>query len=651
MEKSGVVAALGQAKLLLPVQVKAALLANDRLKFALTILQSASAHANAPTMPALDLTRDYAAARFDAPWLLEVPASGWYEGKSLHLPELAKLAALLRENLEAMALPLQGSSDPGHRTQCERTAAWCEWLAGLDRDAISPEQMHSLTAGKRGGEDTVHILVMDLHKSLNRLAADLSDEAIDGAHVWQIAESDRPLIAAFMRGLNRTKALKFGHRGLDTAATRDGDRLLIQNDIGTNDAHVLVVQVEGPVISLTYSDLHERRFTFFQHLLEEIGAVWSGIAARATAGLNDDENYFVGSARFECATEDARPKTLEALGRRIVFLIDWNRARKRLVRLVAKPLAVAVLAEAARREVGHMGWLLAGGDRLVFSAMEALGPGHFRMGDQLDEVLGTAEAQEFLVGTLSLATEGLRTRQTAEQIGDQTRLLLARHLTRHQSEFDAVCEHAAHCHALAEALRDALAHGHERDEGAAVQLASRAKGWERKADQLVMHVRERSERNPGWMPFLKLVERADDAADALEEAAFILSLLAQGSARAWDKDLREAVRLLSATVLETAQDHVRALAIARTLTMSSSADDQEEFLAVCWRVVNAERHCDNLLREVQRRLVRGGLDAAGMMLSKDFAAALEASTDAFLHASYAMRDLAFARLGAAQGGV
>jgi hypothetical protein len=82
---------------------------------------------------------------------------------------------------------------------------------------------------------------MDLHKALNRLAARLSGEDIDGAHAWQLAAdgSDRPLVAAFMRGLNRTRPLKLDHPGLDTAVTRDGAKLLIQNDIGSNDAHVL----------------------------------------------------------------------------------------------------------------------------------------------------------------------------------------------------------------------------------------------------------------------------------------------------------------------------------------------------------------------------------------------------------------------------
>jgi len=163
---------------------------------------------------------------------------------------------------------------------------------------------------------------MDLHKALNHMAAGLADEAIDGAHVWALNAADRPRIEAFMRGLNRTKAAKFDHPGLETAATRDGTRLLIQNDIGTNDAHVLVVQVEGLGMILTYSDLHSARFAFFQEALTGIGAVWSGVGARNTAGLNDGEDYTLGTAQFDCVDEAALLTALESLGARIVFLID-----------------------------------------------------------------------------------------------------------------------------------------------------------------------------------------------------------------------------------------------------------------------------------------------------------------------------------------
>ena len=165
------------------------------------------------------------------------------------------------------------------------------------------------------------------------MAAGLADEVIDGAHVWALDPADRPRITAFMQGLNRTRAAKFDHPGLDKAATRDGVRLLIQNDIGTNDAHVLVVQFEGLGMMLTYFDLHTARFTFFQALLTGIGATWSGVGARNTPGLNDGSDYTLGTAQFDCVDGAALLVALEGLGARIVFLIDWNLARKRLKRL------------------------------------------------------------------------------------------------------------------------------------------------------------------------------------------------------------------------------------------------------------------------------------------------------------------------------
>jgi uncharacterized protein Yka (UPF0111/DUF47 family) len=652
LEKSDAVAALGQMKLLAPARINAALAANDRLKFLLTVIQAAAAYAADTSAAPLDLRRDYAAARMDAPWLLDVAGSSWSEDGVLHVPELPRLCAMLREDITVMARPLENSDEAEHRGLLARTETWCEWLSRRDASGLSEKDLALLTGGKRGQEDTFHILVMDLHKALNRLSADLTSDMVDGAHVWQLAPEDRPRVAAFMRGLNRTRGLKFDHPGLETAATRDGARLLIQNDIGTNDAHVLVIQVEGLVITLTYSDLHDRRFAFFQALLAEIGANWSGVGSRNTAGLNAGADYVIGTARFDCADEPSLQTTLEELGARIVFLIDWNRARKRLNLLVKKSISVEVLTEAARREIGHMAWLLAGGERLVFAAMEALGPDYFRMGDQLDSVMGAEQARDFLVEALSLATTGLQAKQAPVQIEDQTRLLLSRHMARHRGEFAALEEHAAFCHALAEALRDALAHGHERDEAAAHKLADRAQGWERKADQMVIRLREEAARNPHRQPFLRLIESADDTADALEEAAFLFSLIGEGRHKGWTPEIRAALLRLAGQVLDATQDHVRALAIARTLGEDSTADDQAEFLTTCWRVVNAERACDALTRELRRLLVGQIEDAATLQLATDFAAALEESTDALLRTGYALRELVFARIGAGlQGGL
>lgn len=324
-----------------------------------------------------------------------------------------------------------------------------------------------------------------------------------------------------MRGLNRTSALKFDHPGLDTAATRDGERLLIQNDIGTNDAHVLVIQVAAHSITLTYLDLRRVRLEFFQALLEPFGAKWSGLESRTNAELNQGVAYSVGTAQFDCADDAAVEAALEGIGSRIVFLIDWNRARKRLQALVKKEAAIAILAEVARIDIGHRALPQVGGARLVFAAMQATGEGAFRIGDRLDEVIGVADAHAFLVSVMRLACDALRRGQPAALVAEETHMLLAQHVRQRTSELDLLAEHASYCQALAQAVSDGLAHGAERSGKAAAELAARSTAWERKADRLVMQAREKAERQPRWRPVARLVEQSDDVANALEEAAFL----------------------------------------------------------------------------------------------------------------------------------
>ncbi|MFN3984802.1 MAG: phosphate transport regulator [Rhodocyclaceae bacterium] len=638
MEKIDAVATLGQAELLKPARVKAALAANDRLKLYLSVLQAAHTRAARGDAPPLDLAPEFAAAGVKLPWLAEVPANAYREGQTLHLGDFSRICGLLSEDLRAMARPLEGSPDID-----ARLAHWCEWLARRESESLSMDELQTITSGRRS-DGSLHVFIMDLHKAVNRLASELSSEIIDGAHVWQIDETDRPRIAAFMRGLNRTRALKLDHPGLDTAATRDGPRLLIQNDIGTNDAHVLVIQVEEMCVVLTYSDLHRRRFAFFQSLLAELGGVWGDPQARATAGLNLGETYYVGTVRFDCEDEDGMCAVLEGIGVHIVFLIDWNRARKRLESLVGKADAVAVLTEAARRQVGHMAWLSAGGEKTVFGAMQALGPDYFRIGDRLDRVMGADKARGFLLDVMELALTAVRQRQPLALVADDTRLLLARHLNRYD-EFELLAEHAAYCHALAEALHDGLARGHAFDASAARHLAEHAKDWERRADQLVEDARARAETRPMWDAIAELMTVADDVADALEEAAFLLSLIAADHHQGWRGEVLQTMQMLSEAVLGAVQDHVRAVEIARGFGEGSCAEDHEAFVAASWRVMNAERQCDVLLRDTRRALTEHVVDAATLSLSTDFAQALEASTDWLLATGYGLRKLAFSRMG------
>lgn len=662
MEKSDAVASLGQSSLLQPTRVRAALRANDRLKLYLTVLQAAAAQAEHPGHSPLDLSREIAAAGVgasdEADWLHDLPATASRQGGErgrLHLPDLPRLARGLREDLLTMARPLL--DDAAERDGfAQRVAHWAQHLEAVTGPALDGDALAALTHGRRDGKsDSLHLTVMDLHKALNRLAARLAAETVDGAHVWQLAAdgSDQPRVAAFMRGLNRTRGLKLDHPGLDTAATRDGDTLLIQNDIGTNDAHVLVLQVNAQAlrITLTYSDLHRQRFAFFQKLLSGVGAQWGEVQQRSTAGLNAGEAYHLGTATFDAPDEAGLRQRLEDLGARIVFLIDWNRARKRLLAFVDGGGAVAVLAEAARRECGHMAWLQAGGERLVWNAMAAQGEGVFRLGDRLDDVMGADAAQALLTELLGLAWQAAQRQQPVALVADEARWLLARRLQGRLGQMDLLEEHAALCHALAQGLRDGLAHGVHRDAAAAARLAARAKAWERQADHLVMRARALAERQPQWQPFARLLERSDDVADALEEAAFVVGMVADGHHQGWGGAVLGELQALAGAVLTATQDHVKALAVVRALgglgdgEGGGDAADRDEFLAASWRVLQAERQCDTLLRSARRTLARDVSDAASLLLGNELAAALEQASDALLALVYGLRERAFQRAG------
>jgi uncharacterized protein Yka (UPF0111/DUF47 family) len=637
------VQSMSAGSLLLPGLLRAALAANDRLKLYFTVLQAAARHAGAPAEPAVDLAREKAAAGAQAPWIDEIVLTTMFDGARYHTLAFARVLEAIDADLRAMAEPL--ADDPA---LASRAAQWSTWLRSLPGDTLEPDALHRIVQGDRGQGDSVHLLVMDLHRALNGLAMRLAEESLDGAHAFGLREADRPRVSAFMKGVNLTRHLKFDHPGLETAATwdggdepADGGELLIQNDIGTNDAHVLVIRVRARRISLTYSDLHRPRFEFFQALLAELGAAWSTPEVRVTAGLNAGDGYTVGTATFEAPDEAALLQALEGIGASLVFLIDWNRARKRLQEFVGRREAVAVLREAARRQVGHMGWLKAGGERLLYAAMQDAGHDLFHVGERLQDALGAAAARDVLAEVLALSTRALLARQPVSRIQDEVRVLLTRHVHGGAAEFDLLSDHAAYCHAVAQGLSDALA-----GTGSLPDLAARAKRWERKADELVIQARSAAESQARWRGFARLAAVTDDAVDALEEAAFLHGLIVEEHPGALDVEVRSAVGAIGQTVLAASRDHVRSLMIARSLWAEPDTEQVREFLDTAWRVQLSERLADEQQRDARRKILRRPLQPADLMLVTDLASRLERASDHLLAASYALRDMVMARTGA-----
>src|SRR5674476_1030675 len=100
MLKEKAVASLGQQSLLMPAWVKAALLANDRLKLYLTMLQSAAQHASSPESPLADWGRELAQVGLhDSGWLQDLVKTAYFDNKTLVIPELGQLLDALAADL------------------------------------------------------------------------------------------------------------------------------------------------------------------------------------------------------------------------------------------------------------------------------------------------------------------------------------------------------------------------------------------------------------------------------------------------------------------------------------------------------------------------------------------------------------------------
>ena len=162
----------------------------------------------------------------DATFDQVVPQSQRETTGAYFIPEVARLHEQLWEQLRIMLLPVQAAdetlTDSNGTTQAylRRLETLARRTPQLEEDLISGHDIDEMTSAQPAAGDNVHMLVMNLHKELNRLQRLIAAESIDGAGVYSVTDQDRPLIAAFMRGVNRTRKLKFDHPGLDTTATR-----------------------------------------------------------------------------------------------------------------------------------------------------------------------------------------------------------------------------------------------------------------------------------------------------------------------------------------------------------------------------------------------------------------------------------------------
>jgi hypothetical protein len=604
--KVAIIEQIGERGLLLPELIARGLAANDRVNYYLTLLQSAQARAQAPQQPAGNLRVQREASGVGDISLDHVVETSVDRGnQTTYIPGACVIIDRLFEELRRMLSALEAAG-PARRDLNERAALYKRRLEELNAsvpccadDLVTDATISGLASLSRNGHDTVHQLIVDIEGELGDLQEDVSPENVEGARAFGLTDKDRALVKAFMGGLKETAGLKFDHPGLGTTAARDGAWLSIQNDLGSTEAHVVVLHVAELAVTITYTDVHRSRVRFFHDLLLTHHVTWT------PAPITPGSAYEMTEGEYVAETPEQLAAFLTFIGSRLVFLIDWNRARKRLARLVGKSEAVALLKWAADNNVGHRAFLQAGDIRLVETAFERAVPLQTRLGARLDELLGRQAARLFLMSVLRTAAAGLGAGQSTRLIEDKVEAELLRYLeTPERHVLAGVAEHATMIAALAERVRHEFTLRKDHGGDHSPRTTELAHAWRARADEMLRHETRYMESSGGAHQLRPLLAEAGGAASALEETAFMLPLIPG----AIDPKVLALLEGLADQVGATAREYVRCLEEGKDLSRSSDRRDVDSFLVTVDRLTALGRQTNLARRAITERILRGSGD-------------------------------------------
>ncbi len=641
--KSEIVEQLGQADLLLPARIAESLAANNRVKARLSVLQAAAAHGQNPDVARFDLAEECRVAGIDPVAMETLVTRGNRSANGrVAAPGLGNLLAAIFADVATMARAVEAADAAQGKSALSRLTSLAGAAPHGAADEIELDTIAKLTAISVGHGDSLHRLIMDLHKGLNTLAVGHAEEVVAGAHAYGLLPDDRAAVEAFMRGVAATQKLKFGHPGLATTAARAATRLTIQNDIGETDAHVVVIVVDPDAVTVTYTDVHLARARFFAALFKSFAVEWSGLERKSVAGLAEDGVFYLITGRYPLGDDNVRDAFLEALGASLVFLIDWNKTRKLLRTWVSKNEAIEILDWAARRRYGHRGFLELGGSEFLSAAVRHVASNRIGFGEQLGSVLGHNAAVDFLKTVLRVSAEALLQGSSIRLARDRIEADFVRHLQRADTALLAiVIRQAGLAHDIGAAIARFLADQRNNPRPDGATLAASARHIEEKADRIAMEARGEIERLDADRGIERLVNHMEDAIDELEQAAFVASLIPAGLAVELVEPLEE---LCAAIVSGTAAAAIGVTAAAEV--PEGHRVDSEDALAAVGRLIDAEHDGDAAERKVTTNVITGSFDLKTALSTVELARALERATDRLAAFGHALREYVLADLAA-----
>jgi uncharacterized protein Yka (UPF0111/DUF47 family) len=636
--KETIIKELGEEELILPVLVNNALAANDRIKYFFTLLQTAQSRARNPQREFPNLREERETSDIENIDLDRVvPDSAEISPGMYRIPHAEEIFSEIKKCMKEMSLPVVSGGRGEDEVLNRRLISLIGGIPSHEGEMVSDSTIQIITSGNPEDGDSLHLLVMDLHRALNHLQGELSSEVIDGAMTYLLDDDDRNLVKAFMKGLGRTKPLKFDHPGLGTTATRSGPKLVIQNDIGMTDAHVMVINVEDMTVSIIYTDIHMPRLQFFISLFDTWKVRWEDTLSRRAGDEFEKNVYHLAVGKYTASGRNDLESFLDHLGSRLVFLIDWNRARKRLRNFLLNKDSIALLKWAADKEFGHMAFLLLGGERIIYDALELAAKVPIRYGEPLHQILGSDKTIEYFQWVFRTAATGMLANQSRLLIQDEIKTELLRYFRSANEGLMEICEeHATLIIEVATIVRDSLISIQRGEDGDFVaRSARRAKKWETEADALVNSVRSLSRRIEAAGFFAELINIADDVLDFLEEASFFTTLIPGMTS---SKGINSELVAMADISVKGSQEFLKALIASQYIHKGYSRDEMQDFLRAVDRVVGLERECDEALRRSQKVILVESTDYKELQVYFELTRTIEESTNSLMKAAYRLRD-------------
>jgi len=206
----------------------------------------------------------------------------------------------------------------------------------------------------------------------------------------------------------------------------------------------------------------------------------------------------------------------------------------------------------------------------------------------------------------------------------------------HASLLGIALTHAERVFDLAAGVSGSLMHYGEPQAAQLLEHAAlRARKWEQESDTIVTRVRSLARRTKRPEVYASLLHDADDAADGLEEASFLMTHLV---AVAPAGRLLEPVQALAALLVSGAQESVKMFEAASHVTRAGAREDLEDFFAAVDRIVAIEHETDAAQRAVTSALLSSDADVRTFNVLSRLAEALEEAADGLAPCALKLRD-------------